>query len=260
MNAHSNGQMTDIPAPDPGPGRGRRGRIQCAQGDWHDHGRGMLLVSLQGVVQLQGRPATAVVVPGLAAAVSAGTPFRVQAPQGACIWWLWTPSVADGGGALHSFPEAPLLGAAARSEAAWSSGDAVARAMTTALVGLVPAWCDSAPPLVLPRARDRRVQSALDWLGARLERPVGLPDAARAAGLADRTFQRRCRVELGMSLTAWLTRARMIRAVAQLAETANPIADVALRCGYQSPAAFTRAFTGLVGVTPSAWRARSRAA
>jgi len=260
MNAQSSSPMADIPAPDAGPLRGSQGRLRCVAGSWHDHGQGLLLVSMEGVLRVQGARASAVVVPGLAAVVSADNRFRVEAPRGARIWWLWTPAGADSGLGLRSFPEPALLGAAARSTAAWSSGESVSHALTTALVGLVPGWCAAAPPLTLPRARDRDVQTALDWLVARLERPVGLPDAARASGLADRTFQRRCRVELGMSLTAWLTRARMIRAVAQLAETDAPIADVAMHCGYQSPAAFTRAFTGLVGVTPSSWRGRSRAA
>ena len=260
MNAHRSSQLADIPAPDASPGRGHQGWLRSEHGSWHGYGHGLLLVSMKGALRLQSGTASAVVVPGLAAAVSADTPFRVDAPQGAHIWWLWTPAATDCGAGLRSFVEAPLLGAAARCRTAWSSGDAVAQALTTALVGLMPGWCASTPPLTLPRAQDQRMQSALDWLGARLERPVGLADAARAAGLADRTFQRRCRMELGLSLTAWLTRARMLRAVAQLAETDAPIADVALRCGYQSPAAFTRAFTGLVGVTPSAWRARSRTA
>jgi AraC-like DNA-binding protein len=41
---------------------------------------------------------------------------------------------------------------------------------------------------------------------------------------------------------------------ALLRDTAAPVASVALEVGYQSEAAFTRAFKRLVGKTPSLWR------
>jgi AraC-like DNA-binding protein len=259
MNAQRSRPMAHIPAPAPGPPQGLRGALLSEDGEWQTADRGLLLLALDGVLRVQTDTAQAVVVPGLAAWVSRGTRYRVQSPRGARAWWLWCPPDTGCDGGLRAFTEAPLLRAAARSEAAWASGEDVAHHLAAALVGLVPSWCAAAPTLTLPRARSPRLRRALDWLAPRLERPIGLPDAARAAGLSERTLQRRCRSELDLSLSAWLSRARMLRALAQLAEQDAPIASVALRCGYQSPAAFTRAFSALVGSTPSAWRAQSRA-
>jgi AraC-like DNA-binding protein len=258
MNAQRSGPMAHIPAPTDGPPEGLRGRLLAEEGDWQVADRGLLLLALDGVLRVQTDAAEAVVVPGLAAWVSGGTRYRVQAPRGARVWWLWCPVGTGCDGGLRAFTEAPLLRAAAREEAAWSSGEDVAHHLAAALVGLVPTWCAAAPPLTLPRARSPRLRRALDWLAPRLERPIGLPDAAKAAGLSERTLQRRCRAELELSLSGWLSRARMLRALAQLAEEDAPIAGVALKCGYQSPAAFTRAFSALVGSTPSAWRSQSR--
>jgi AraC-like DNA-binding protein len=42
-----------------------------------------------------------------------------------------------------------------------------------------------------------------------------------------------------------------------LQETSQKVAAVALQVGYESEAAFSRAFSRLVGVSPAAWR-RSR--
>ena len=260
MNAQPSWPMAHVPAPMAGPPQGLRGRLQSDEGEWQTADRGLLLLALDGVIRVQTDSAEAVVVPGVAAWISTGTRYRVQAPMGERIWWLWCPPGIGCDGGLRAFTEAPLLWASARSEAAWASGEDVAFHLAAALVGLVPSWCAAAPPLTLPRARSPRLRRALDWLAPRLERPIGLPDAARAAGLSERTLQRRCRSELELSLSGWLSRARMLRALAQLAELDAPIASVALRCGYQSPAAFTRAFSALIGSTPSAWRARSRTA
>lgn len=258
MNAQHAHPMARLPPPAAGPPSGRRGTLHTADGDWQETDRGLLLLSLDGVLRVHTDAAEAVVVPGLAAWVSSGTRYRVQADRGAGAWWLWCPPGTGCDGGLRAFTEAPLLRAAARSEAAWASGEAVSFHLAAALVGLVPSWCGAAPPLTLPRARSARLRRALEWLTPRLERPVGLADAARAAGLSERTLQRRCRAELDLSLSAWLSRARMLRALAELAAPEAPIAAVALRCGYQSPAAFTRAFSALVGSTPSGWRAQSR--
>ena len=225
---------------------------------WSTAARDLLLVSLDGVVRLHGRTAETVVVPGLAATVPAGERFRTQAHHGARIWWLWAAPPDTTASGLGSFFESPILSAAARSPSAWSTSGSVSQHLASALRGLVPKWIAATPPVLLPRPADPRLRTALDWLSERLERPVGLPDAARTAGLAERTFQRRCRSDLGLSLTAWLTRARMLRAIAHLADSDMPIAGVVLRCGYQSPAAFTRAFTSLIGTTPSAWRTQDR--
>jgi transcriptional regulator GlxA family with amidase domain len=62
------------------------------------------------------------------------------------------------------------------------------------------------------------------------------------------------REELGTSFSTWLARARMLRATELLADPDAAVGDVALRCGFQSPAAFSRAFQLHLGRPPSAWR------
>jgi AraC-like DNA-binding protein len=57
----------------------------------------------------------------------------------------------------------------------------------------------------------------------------------------------------------YLTRWRMQLAASRLAAGTAPIGAVASEVGYESEAAFCRAFKKVTGVTPAAWRSRRRA-
>ena len=59
---------------------------------------------------------------------------------------------------------------------------------------------------------------------------------------------------VGMPAMHYLARWRMQLAVTTLKEGGAALADVAARLGYQSEAAFSRAFKRLVGVSPGAVR------
>lgn len=132
----------------------------------------------------------------------------------------------------------------------------VIQGWTTAVCGLIPRWCGPIVELALLRGESDELRAALAHLLSRLDRPVGLPDAARAAGVSQRTIQRRCASELDMPLSGWLTRARILHAIELLTQHEVAVGEVAAKSGYQSAAAFTRAFSQLLGSTPSAWRPR----
>jgi AraC-like DNA-binding protein len=56
----------------------------------------------------------------------------------------------------------------------------------------------------------------------------------------------------------YLTHWRMQLAAGLLQDTSAKLVDVALQVGYESEAAFSRAFKRIVGVAPGAWRHRER--
>lgn len=56
----------------------------------------------------------------------------------------------------------------------------------------------------------------------------------------------------------YLTNWRMQRAAAFLRESNATVATIALEVGYDSEAAFTRAFKRLVGTPPASWRRTQR--
>jgi AraC-like DNA-binding protein len=102
--------------------------------------------------------------------------------------------------------------------------------------------------------RDRHVGRALallhgepahDWTIEALARDVALSRSA----LHDRFVQL-----IGQPPMQYLTQWRMQVAARLLRESRAPVASVALEVGYESEAAFARAFKRLTGTPPAAWR------
>ena len=88
-----------------------------------------------------------------------------------------------------------------------------------------------------------------------------LGDSALSAGMAaDRfaisepTLQKVIRQEKGCSFFDYVERGRYQMAVSLLTDTDTPITDVALKCGYNSPNSFYKAFKRVSGLTPAAVR------
>jgi AraC-like DNA-binding protein len=83
-------------------------------------------------------------------------------------------------------------------------------------------------------------------------------EAMAHSSLSPSTLSRRFQDLLGRTLKEELTRVRMEQAQQLLAETVQPLADIAARCGFAELKHFSRAFRGAVGATPSAYRREVR--
>jgi transcriptional regulator GlxA family with amidase domain len=78
---------------------------------------------------------------------------------------------------------------------------------------------------------------------------------AAASGLSKFHFLRLFTAAYGIGPAAYAERCRLGRADALLRQTSLPIGEVAHRAGYDSQAAFTKAFRRRFGATPRASRA-----
>ncbi|MEL6983978.1 MAG: AraC family transcriptional regulator, partial [Actinomycetota bacterium] len=102
-------------------------------------------------------------------------------------------------------------------------------------------------PLQLPFPTDRTARGLARSIVAEPSR--SLDDHLRTAAASRRSLERWFRAETRMSLGQWRRRARILAAVAMLAE-GDSVSSVSDRVGYASPSSFIAAFRTEFGATP----------
>ena len=141
-------------------------------------------------------------------------------------------------------------------------GEAVLERMSEMLfVEVLRRYVDSLPPDEtgwLAAMRDPSVGRALGALHARPAEAWTLERLGGEAGLSRSGLHERFVELVGQPPMQYLTRWRMQLAAGLLRDTTAKVIDVALRVGYDSEAAFSRAFKREVGVAPGAWRRGER--
>jgi len=102
--------------------------------------------------------------------------------------------------------------------------------------------------------RDRHVGRALAALHGMPSSDWTIDELARESALSRSALHERFSQIVGMTPMQYLANWRMQVAAGMLRGTSAAIASIALDVGYDSEAAFSRAFKRLVGMPPSAWR------
>ena len=105
---------------------------------------------------------------------------------------------------------------------------------------------------------DPVVGRALARLHADPARAWTLPELARDVGASRSVLAERFAMLVGQPPMLYLARWRMQLAASRLAAGAAPVSAVAADVGYESEAAFCRAFKKVAGITPASWRNRRR--
>lgn len=109
----------------------------------------------------------------------------------------------------------------------------------------------------LQKWRMKQVESFID---RNLDKPIGLADLAKAAGLSPMYFAAQFRAATGQRPHDFLLNRRIERAKDLLARPNCRLVEVALDVGFQTQAHFTTVFKRFAGTTPARWRAMQRAA
>lgn len=136
-------------------------------------------------------------------------------------------------------------------------GRAMLNALSTAMFTLVlrrAAETEAAPTGLLALAGYPRLAPALAALFNEPARPWSLPELAQLCNMSRATLVRQFQEKLGRSASELLTDIRMTVAINELKKPSMSTGAVADAVGYQSEAAFQRAFKNHVGVTPAEWR------
>lgn len=129
---------------------------------------------------------------------------------------------------------------------------AVSNWLVTHLLSRQPHWDQMVDdPRRTAAIPDRRLARVIEFMSCHLDRALTLDELAREAGISVHHFGRRFRERAGMGPAAYLTKLRMEKAELLLTTTDLPVSDVALRCGYLRPSAFSTAFLRHSGMTPS---------
>ena len=108
-------------------------------------------------------------------------------------------------------------------------------------------------------AREPRVAAAVRAMEGALERPLPTEVLARRAGVSVRRLETLFREVLGTTPGAYYAGLRLLAARRLVTDTALPLSEVALRTGFGSASAFSRAFRRHAGMTAQEARARARA-
>lgn len=106
----------------------------------------------------------------------------------------------------------------------------------------------------LAALRDRSIGAALNLMHGRPADPWTLDSLAREIGLSRSVFVERFAKIMGVPAMLYLSSWRLQLAASLLERQGLSIAQAAAEVGYDSEAAFNRAFKKQVGVPPGAWR------
>jgi AraC-like DNA-binding protein len=90
-------------------------------------------------------------------------------------------------------------------------------------------------------------------------RPLDVAALARIAMISEAHFIRTFKLAFGETPHRYLQRRRLERAMALLRETERPVTEICLEVGFASLGTFSRTFSRVLGMSPSAYRAAWRA-
>ena len=110
---------------------------------------------------------------------------------------------------------------------------------------------------LLTAAADRAADAVLDFVEAGLAGPMSVTDLADVAGLSRFYFARAFHSAVGEPPLTYVTRRRVETACDLLRRTKLPVAEVAKRSGFKSPAYFSTSFRRRTGRSPSLYRQQS---
>lgn len=119
---------------------------------------------------------------------------------------------------------------------------------------------DGHEPQIAPPVRDPRLDPRVATAIARMEQQIDAPEpaarTAAAVGLSPRRLETLFQRALGMTPAAYGRSLRLQAARRMITDTRHPLAEVALRTGFASQSALSRAFHQHFGSAPSRLRRR----
>lgn len=161
-------------------------------------------------------------------------------------------------------PETPWQADALQSiEQAWQStvneGPGYEFQVRTALSSLIfTLWSHFPGTLPQPSHKSirdgERIKVMLSYIHAHYGEELSIRSISASASVSESECLRCFRATIGTTPIQYLKQYRVQQAALQLTQTADKIAEIAARCGFQDMSYFTRTFRELKGVTPTEYR------
>ncbi len=101
---------------------------------------------------------------------------------------------------------------------------------------------------------DTRLASLIRHINQHLADPIDFAELAEQFDIPPRTLARRMVEVTGLSANNFLGRMRLCQAMRLLANTTDPITDIAFACGFNDSNYFSSRFHQEIGITPSQFR------
>lgn len=142
-----------------------------------------------------------------------------------------------------------------------NSSATVTRLSEVIFIEALRAAADQAPALtkIIGALKQRQLSEALLLMHERLDEAWTMEKLAAAVGMSRSKFAEQFRIAIGCAPMRYLSDWRIQKAISLLAASQLSVQQVAAKTGYQSPAAFTRAFSQKMGVSPMEFRRQDNA-
>ncbi len=96
------------------------------------------------------------------------------------------------------------------------------------------------------------LNNTIEYIERNLDSELNIDDISKVACSSRYHFQRVFYALTGFTVTQYIKNRRLTLAAEELVTTEKRVLDIALKYGYESPEAFTKAFKRLQGISPSA--------
>lgn len=147
-----------------------------------------------------------------------------------------------------------VLGLFEKSFAVMDLGDKVSTALMLNITEEILIRTHRVAAVERSQVQDPRVLHVMEYLNNHLAESLSVQALAERAGLSRTQLSTLFKQHTGATLLAWRDERRMARACQLLTQTVLSVQVVAARVGYEDPLYFSRIFSRLVGVSPTAYR------
>jgi AraC-like DNA-binding protein len=225
---------------------------------WHRHDLHQLLYAFEGSLTVEGPQGRYRIPHQFAAWIPAGAAHRTTIQKVASGSIFIRPSLLTARADSPRVIVAPtLLRQMVLHAMRWpldrAGDDATSAAYFVCFARLCEEWITNEVTLVLPVSDDARVAEIMEFTRRRIA-TVTLTEVCRKLGTSERSVRRQFAARVGISWEEYRQRLRIHMALDDLDMTRKPIGVIAADNGYESQAAFARAFRVIMGLSPTDYR------